>query len=143
MGIYASPEDIANRWSGYDETTHSDLAVTLIGDAEALILDRIPYLATRIANGVVSERTVTAVVADMVTRVLRNPEGFREETDGDYSYARPAASAGTGRVELTGHDLSRLNGPRRGATTGPGDDGALRNLVRSPGGQLVQDWRFS
>lgn len=144
MGVYASPQDIAGRWPGYSADEHDARAEKLIGDAEALMLDRIPALPARIANGVVSERTVTVVVSDMTTRVLRNPEGYRSEDDGDYRYVYAPGAYTPGEVGMTRSDLSRLNGPRRGAT-GPGDDDALRNLTRSPGGQLVQDrglvWR--
>lgn len=133
MGLYADPADIASRWGGYRPEIHEALAVSLIGDAEALLLDRIPQLPLRIANGVVSEQTVSSVVVDIVKRVLRNPEGFRSEADGDYNYAYAPGAYTPGEVGVTSGDLARLNGNRRGATLSAGaDDPAMTVLVRGP-----------
>ncbi len=130
MGIYASPDDVAARWSGYNSTVHGDQALTDIGDAEALILDRVPTLPLRVSNGVVSERTVTKVICDMVIRHLKNPEGYRSEADGDYNYVYAPGAYTPGDVGMTVADLARLNGPRRGCTAGPNDDDALSHPVR-------------
>lgn len=139
MGVYAHPQDVGDRWAGYSEAEHKARVVTLIGDAEALILDRIPGLPTRISKGVVSDRVVLAVVVDMCKRVLRNPDGFRSEDDGDYRYVYAPGAYTPGEVGMTASDLSRLNGSRRGATSGPNDDAALKSLTTMPAGQLVQD----
>ncbi|MQA14219.1 MAG: hypothetical protein GEV09_08615 [Pseudonocardiaceae bacterium] len=138
MGVYASTEDISGRWAGYDPDEHEDRATRLIGDAEALLLDRIPGVPQRIANGVVSDRTVTAVVVDMVKRVLRNPDGYRSEGDGDYNYVYSPGAYTPGEVGMTRTDLSRLNGPRRGVTGSLAADDQIV-VTRRPGGPLVQD----
>lgn len=131
MGLYAEPADIAAKWSGYRSTEHEALAITLIGEAEGLILDRFPQLPDRIANGTVSEVTVKAVVTDMVKRVLRNPEGYRSEADGNYNYAYAPGAYTPGEVDLTAGDIRRLNGHRQAATVSAGaDDPAMDILFR-------------
>lgn len=131
MGIYATPEDVGAEWPGYDTAMESRTDV-LIGKAEALILDTVPQLKGRIAAGVVSERTVAGVVVDMVVRVLRNPDGYRSEQDGDYEYTYAPGSYTYGNTGLTLADLRKLRGSRNAVTIGPGDDVALRNLTRAP-----------
>lgn len=125
MGLYASSSDVGAKWAGYDTAQHQVRADVLIGEAETLIQDRIPDLALRISNGVISTKTVNHVVTSMVIRVLRNPEGYRSESDGDYNYAYAPGAYTPGEVGLTVSDLSRLRGSRGGVTVGPGDDVAL------------------
>lgn len=50
---------------------------------------------------------VIDVQADMVARVLRNPEGVRTESDGQYSYQLDSRAA-SGRLELTDEDMATL-----------------------------------
>ena len=138
MGLYANPSDIAARWIGYRAEDHEALAITLIGDAESQLLDRVPQLPQRIANGVVFEQTVTSVVADIVKRVLRNPEGYRSEADGDYNYAYAPGAYTPGEIVITAGDIARLSGNRRAVTVGPGDDAALTHLLRSPDEEWLQ-----
>lgn len=128
--MYAEPSDVAARWPGYNAEEHEALATTKIVDAEALLLDKIPSLPQRIANGVVSERTVVKVVCDMVIRALRSPDGFRSEHDGDYQYEYAPGAESGGTVQFTRADAAELRGNRNGTTMGPGDDDALEHLFR-------------
>lgn len=50
---------------------------------------------------------VKDVQADMVARLVRNPEGLRSENDGQYAYQIDTRSA-SGRLELTDSDLASL-----------------------------------
>lgn len=128
--MYATTADIAARWAGYDATEHETRAGVLIGDAEALILDRIPDLAGRIAAGIVSANTVKAVVCNVVSRVLRNPGGYRQESDGDYSYTYAPGANTPGEVALNRVDIASLQGRRR-ATTVAANDSALELVPTS------------
>ena len=47
---------------------------------------RIPDLADKITAGDVDEADVIQVEADAVLRLVRNPDGYLSETDGNYTY---------------------------------------------------------
>lgn len=90
---YATAADVAARLGREltpDETT---LVNTRLGDAERLILRRIPDLADQITAGDIDVEDVKQVEAEAVLRVVRNPDGYRQETDGNYSYMLSAEAA--------------------------------------------------
>lgn len=62
------------------------LVATLLGDAEVKLAGRIPGLLTKAAADARFRATVVAVEAAAVARVLRNPEGYRSEQTGPFSY---------------------------------------------------------
>lgn len=61
-----------------------DIALTnaLIRRASAMVRDAVVNIDLRLANSTLDSQTVADVVADMVIRVLRNPEGVKQETIG-------------------------------------------------------------
>lgn len=136
MGQFANTSDIATRWQGYVQSQHQQPAQAYIEEAEAIILQQYPNLQSRINKGF-PKVIVTGVVVDMVKRVLQNPEGFRSEDDGDYSYdfgAGSNAASTAGTLVLSVGDKAKLNagyGPKA-VTIGPGDEKALRHLTRAP-----------
>jgi hypothetical protein len=72
-----------------DEAVAADV---LLGDVEAMLRRRIPDLDDRVCDP--SFRTLVVMVeASAVLRVLRNPEGLRSETEGNYSYQLNGAVA--------------------------------------------------
>lgn len=90
---YAAAADVAARLGrglSPDETT---LVTTRLADAERMILRRIPDLADQITAGAIAEADVIQVEAEAVLRVVRNPDGYRQETDGNYSYMLSAEAA--------------------------------------------------
>jgi hypothetical protein len=93
---WASPQDIIDRWVGSDIPTDTDLLTALIADAESVILGTYPGIQTRIDNNELSLSTVTMVVARMVTRLLRNPEGltYWQQQTGPFGQARNYGSSG-------------------------------------------------
>lgn len=68
------------------DSTESALIEARIAQAERIIARRIPDLADRITLGTVTLDDVKDVVCAMVLRVVRNPEGFIQESDGTYTY---------------------------------------------------------
>lgn len=82
---------------------------TKAGDAVAWINDVVPAAALRLRTGALSERTWIKTVCDVVFRVLRNPSGKQNESDGVYSYGINAAVA-SGNMWLTKDDLAALEG---------------------------------
>ena len=61
--------------------------------AERLILARIPDLAVRVQSNSAYGSIVAGVEGEMVARVFRNPEGVRQEDEGNYSIRLDAAVA--------------------------------------------------
>ncbi|QKT07933.1 hypothetical protein HUN08_12600 [Gordonia sp. X0973] len=68
------------------EPEETELIEARIGQTERIILRRIPDLADRITAGDLSDDDVRDVVTAAVLRVVRNPEGFIQESDGTYTY---------------------------------------------------------
>jgi len=96
---YATPADVAAR-IGRELTPEETIQVgELLEDVEALIKLRIPDLDAKVADGTIPERIVVMVEVNAVVRVLRNPEAYVSETDGNYSYTR-ATNGATGYLDL-------------------------------------------
>lgn len=57
-----------------------------IDEAARELLSYIPNLLERISLGLVDQEFVNDKVIGSVLRVVRNPEGFETETEGDYAY---------------------------------------------------------
>lgn len=84
---YATVEDVQLR---YEEEIDESLEVvvgTRLEDAELHIRNRIPDLDDRVAASENYEKIVIMVEAEMVLRLIRNPDGYSQESDGNYSYA--------------------------------------------------------
>jgi hypothetical protein len=86
-----------------------DYVETKIADAVAYILDECPRVAARLREGTLSENNYKRVVADVVMRVVRNPEGLQTESEGGYSYGA-RASVASGDFWLSDRDRRTLNG---------------------------------
>lgn len=98
---YATLQDVQNRYHedlGDDETLEL-LINTRLGDAELILKSRIPDLDDKILDGEILEDVVVMVEAEMVLRLIRNPEGYSQESDGNYSYAIYQMVA-SGRLEV-------------------------------------------
>ena len=102
----ATPTDVENRWRSLtvDETA---VAYTLLDDAWAILVARRPTLEADITAGTVSEANVVRILANMVLRVMKNPEGKRSEQIDDYSYTRDTALS-AGELYVTADELADL-----------------------------------
>ena len=86
---YAAASDVAVRWGkalASLETETVDLIEARLGDAERKIKRRIPDLDDKITGGDIDVEDLKQVEADMVLRLVRNPEGYISESDGSYTY---------------------------------------------------------
>jgi hypothetical protein len=92
---------------------------------ETQIEDAVDYASTRwgsvielrISGGQLSGNLYRRTVANAVLRVLRNPEGYANESDGGYAYGlRPDVASGN--LWFTGDDIETLRGVVQ--TVGPG-----------------------
>lgn len=93
MATYAAASDVAVRWGRTLTTEENALVVKRLADAERLILKRIPDLAARITASTINVEDVKQVEADAVLRLVRNPDGYISETDGNYTYMLSQSSA--------------------------------------------------
>lgn len=64
------------------------LASMLLDDVERLIKRQITDLDAQVTAGTILIEDIQMVESRVVARVLRNPDNFIEETDGNYSYRR-------------------------------------------------------
>lgn len=107
--MFATVEDVKSRWlTGAIPATDAQLE-TLIGDAEDIILGEFPNAETDVpaARG-------ARVVARMVLRVLRNPEGVRtvQESTGPFGGSTTFGGDNPGELYLTDDDRRDLGGKR-------------------------------
>lgn len=121
MDALATPQDVED--AGFPVEGQSTRVVLLIGRASALVRAAFPTVDERVAAGSLDGGLVASVVADMVRRVLVNPEGFRQtsETVGPFSRSGTYADEFQG-LALTDADRLILAGPvavgrRRGVGT--------------------------
>ena len=94
MANPAQISDLEARWRPLTaaETT---VAEALLEDAWQILLARVPLLQSRLDAATLDPALVVAVESAMVLRVLRNPDGKRQESIDDYSWTRDnAVSAG-------------------------------------------------
>ncbi|MDY0829131.1 Gp19/Gp15/Gp42 family protein [Microbacterium sp. BG28] len=68
-----------------------------------------PIVEARLASNKLKARLYEAIVCRLATRVYRNPEGYRSETEGSYQYNLSAAVA-SGTLWFTDEDITDLTG---------------------------------
>ena len=108
---YAAASDVATRLGRTLTTEETSLVSARLEDVERLIergLKRrgLTTLAARITADLTDEEDVKQVESDVVLRLVRNPEGYLSETDGDYTYMLRQDLA-SGKLEL----LPRIGRP--------------------------------
>ncbi|MFB7739574.1 Gp19/Gp15/Gp42 family protein [Streptomyces sp. NPDC056112] len=104
----ATLEDLADRLGRDLTAVETRQATSLLEDASALIVERFPRYATT------PTQTSKKVCCAMVLRVLRNPEGKRQESIDDYSYTIDS-SRSAGELYLTDNEAAELQPSRTGA----------------------------
>lgn len=109
---YATVSDVQSRLERELEPEEATLVEARLGDAERLILSRIPDLDSRITDGKLDIENVKQVEADAVIRLVRNPEGYIQETDGQYTYML-SREAAMGRLTILPDEWHLLGVGRR------------------------------
>lgn len=113
---WTTPQDVKDRWLlGDVPVTDQQLAV-LIGDAEDTVGSEFADIQTRIDAATLPVARVQKVVARMVIRHIRNPEGIRQvsETTGPFTGSRTYGGAEPGAMYLTDEDRAELAGVKTG-----------------------------
>src|SRR5690606_8205532 len=109
----ATVDDVQERVDRPLSEDERRLAEVLLGDVEAMIRARIRDLDARVAADSNYRALVVKIEAAAVLRVLRNPEGYRQETEGNYGYSLSAAVA-SGHLFVMDSEWAEL-GARGGA----------------------------
>lgn len=112
---YASVEDVEARLGRDLDTSESQIVSTRLNDVELMIRNRIPDLDTKVSTGVIDPQLVVMVECDAILRLVRNPEGFTAETDGNYSY-QISKEVASGKLDILPGEWALL-GVRAGAFT--------------------------
>lgn len=106
----ATIADVENRWrplEGFEEIN----ATAFLGDAWAELLRHRPALEGDMIAGTVKTHDVIRVLCAMTLRVLRNPDGYDQESLDDWSGRRNALVA-DGLLRVTPEELAAVT-PRR------------------------------
>lgn len=110
MGQWATVDDVLSRWVGEDQPSDLGLVGWIIEDAETVIAAEFPGIAERIGGGDLPVERIRLVVARMVTRALRNPEGVRTRQEGTGPFTGSVTFGGDnpGDLWLTDDEMGLL-----------------------------------
>lgn len=111
-----------------------DVAQALVDDAWAVLLMVVPDIEDRMTAGTVSPEVATYVVASMALRVLRNPNGVRSWSLGDYSETRDNALS-AGALYVSDAEAALLTGRASSARRRAFSITPYSDPVRSPGSE--------
>jgi len=116
MSNPVTPSDVADRWRPLtdDETL---LAAALLDDAWALLKARDVTIDTRATAGTLDAGLLRMVETAMVLRVMRNPDGKKQEAIDDYSWTRDNAVS-AGLLYVGDDELALLRAPYTKTTRG-------------------------
>lgn len=112
---YATVADVEARLGRTLDSSESQIVTTRLNDIELMIRHRIPDLDIKVSTGVIDPQVVVMVECDAILRLVRNPEGFTAETDGNYSY-QISAEVASGKLDILSGEWALL-GIRNGAFT--------------------------
>lgn len=124
--VYATVDDVRGAWERVIPDSRVPYVQGRLNAAHRLLHGKAPGLDARVASDVLDRGLVKDVIVEMVLRVLRNPSGFRSESDGDYSYSRDTQVA-SGRLVVTDDDLETLGYGSSSTYSTAGTDTALAN----------------
>lgn len=114
---WTDPQAVVDEWVGEDAPDDVVLVGKWVAKAERLLRREVPDLRDRITAGEEDLLdNVADVVASIVARKFRNPEGARQvqETTGPFSASKTYAGDSPGELEITAKELERLSGGTRG-----------------------------
>lgn len=104
---YATATDIEDRLGRPLDESEAVIVETRLEDTEALIKSRVTDLDAQVTAGTILERLVVMVESDVVLRLIRNPDGYMQESDGNYSYTIDSRVS-SGRLALLPEEWTLL-----------------------------------
>lgn len=118
MASFATPEDVEAVWQQALTDAQTIATAQWLVYASALIRSRVPTVDDRITAGTLDAELTKFVAVSMVLRMLRNPEGIRQESEtlGSWSHSATYSEAiSSGRLFLTDEELGLLKPLKSGA----------------------------
>lgn len=137
---YATPIDIEQRLGRALDESEATIVAARLDDVEELILLRLPDLPQRVTDGKLRQRLVVMVESEAVMRLIRNPEGYTQETDGNYSYTIDARVA-SGRLTILPEEWAMLGISRSVVLLSPAINFPPGMLVQNPNYAFEAGWR--
>lgn len=129
--IVVTPKQIRDAAYGVTIPSDADTAVQrLIDKAIQRLRVEIPGFDARVQAGALPAELVQGVVEDMVIRVLRNPNGYRQITIEDYSRTIDSAVS-SGELTLTAAERALLSPKTAAGRPGGGRIGSIRVNIPS------------
>lgn len=104
-GPLATVDDVEAVWRPLDADERPQ-AERLLALASSLVRTRVRSVDDRVATDPAFADVVTTVVAGVVVRVLVNPDGLTQRSEGPFS---ATFSTGSGRLYLTAEDVAALS----------------------------------
>lgn len=132
---YATALNIADRLGRDLDESETRIVTARLGDAELLIKSRIPGLDEQIVAGTLNQAVVVMVEADAVLRLIRNPDGYKAETDGNYSYEIDQNVA-SGRLKILDEEWAMLGIRAAVFTIAP----RMEMPLYGPEGRDISEW---
>lgn len=105
--MIAQVQDVQDRFFREFTDEERTLVESRLKDAENKIRIKIPDLDQKILENPLLEHVVVTVCCDAVIRLVRNPEGYIQETDGNYTYMLSQESA-SGRLTILPEEWADL-----------------------------------
>lgn len=109
--LWTTVDDVKDRWIGEGSVPATDEQIArLLEDAEDTVSGEFPDLNDRIDGGEIPPTRVAKVIARMVIRHIRNPEGVRstQSTTGPFSEHVTFGGDAPGTIYLTDEDRAEL-----------------------------------
>lgn len=104
---YATVEDVTSRWTREPTDAEVSLITTRLEDVERMIRRRIPTVDTQADASDDYLADVVQVEAEAVLRLVRNPDGYVSESDGNYTYMLSQQQA-SGKLEILPEEWEAL-----------------------------------
>lgn len=104
---YATAQDVVILWAKEPEPEVMTLIERRLEQVERMIRRRIPDLDSKVAASETFEADLIDVEADVVLRLVRNPEGYMSETDGAYTY-QLQTDLSSGKLEVLDDEWQTL-----------------------------------
>ncbi|KMO68896.1 Gp19/Gp15/Gp42 family protein [Mycolicibacterium obuense] len=106
MATYAAVADVEELWAQEFTDAERTLVERRLAQAERTIRRRISDLDDRAAEPDYRADLID-IESDVVLRVIRNPDGYQSEQDGEYGY-RFHPEAASGKLEITDEEWRTL-----------------------------------
>lgn len=107
--MFATFEDVADRFEGNIPASRITWVDTKIGDAESLLVSLVPTLGDGDVSAARAERA-KAIVCDAVLRVYRNPSGATQESDSGMFTVTRSKAVDSGLLYFTPEELASVRG---------------------------------